>query len=95
MSQVGVQRPLKKNQGTAEFLLKKEILYRRLSENGKVQDQLVVPNAYREQVMRLGHDCIMSGHLGISKTSDKVLSQFHWPDVTADVYRYCKSCDVC
>ena len=95
LSQIGIKRPLKGKQGTTEFLLKKEILYRRVSENEKVKDQLVVPNAYREQVMRLGHDSIMSGHLGISKTSDKVLSQFYWPGVTADIYRYCKSCDVC
>lgn len=95
LSQIGIKRPLKGKQGTTEFFLKKEILYRRVSENEKVKDQLVVPNAYREQVMRLGHDSIMSGHLGISKTSDKVLSQFYWPGVTADIYRYCKSCDVC
>ena len=37
----------------------------------------------------------MSGHLGIKKTLDRVVSEFYWPRVCGDVARFCKSCDIC
>ena len=37
----------------------------------------------------------MSGHLGINKTMDRVLTEFFLPGVCGDVSRFCKSCDIC
>ena len=37
----------------------------------------------------------MSGHSGIKKTMDRVLTDFFWPGVCGDVSRFCKSCDIC
>ena len=37
----------------------------------------------------------MSGHLGIKKKMDRVLTEFCWPGVCGDVSRFCKSCDIC
>ena len=37
----------------------------------------------------------MSGHVGIRKTMDRVLTEFFWPGVCGDVSRFCKSCDIC
>ena len=37
----------------------------------------------------------MSGHLGTSRTTGKVLTEFYWPGVQADVRRYYQSCDIC
>ena len=37
----------------------------------------------------------MSGHEGIHKTTDRVMSSIWWPGITDDVTRYCRSCDVC
>ena len=37
----------------------------------------------------------MSGHLGIKKTMDRVLTEFFWPGACGDVSRFCKSCDIC
>ena len=45
--------------------------------------------------MHLAHDSIMRGHMGIPKTTDRVLTNFYWPAVQEDVTRYCRSCDVC
>ncbi|PIK52140.1 hypothetical protein BSL78_10987 [Apostichopus japonicus] len=92
---VGNPRPLKGKEGISEFILRNDILYRKVSGNDKPSDQLVVPEKFRNQVMKLAHDSIMAGHLGIAKTTDKVQSQFYWPGVGSDVMRYCKSCDIC
>ena len=57
--------------------------------------QLVIPENFREKVLRLAHETLMSGHLGIKKTMDRVLTEFFWPGVCGDVSRFCKSCDIC
>ena len=42
----------------------------------KVTLQLVIPEGFREKVLRLEHETLMSGHLGIKKTLDRVVSEF-------------------
>ena len=37
----------------------------------------------------------MTGHLYTSRTASKVLAEFYWPGVQADVRRFCRSCDIC
>ena len=57
--------------------------------------QLVVPKVLRETVMRVAHGALISGHMGVKKTQDMVLTEFYWPGVGADISRYCRSCDIC
>ncbi|XP_076876436.1 uncharacterized protein LOC143525877 [Brachyhypopomus gauderio] len=57
--------------------------------------QVVVPKPYREHVLSLAHDQVMSGHLGVRKTYQRLLQYFFWPLMKSDVTRYCRSCHVC
>ena len=53
------------------------MLYREFTKGNKVTLQLVVPEGFREKVMRLEHETLMSGHLGTKKkTLDRVLADF-------------------
>ena len=82
----------------SKFKKKDGLLYRefRLSARPRdVTDQLIVPQKFRTQVLVLAHESIMGGHLGTSKTADKLLSNFFWPGLQADVQRFCRSCDAC
>ena len=93
------KRIISDEQNVSQFTLQKGLLYR-MFQSPKVSDnklfkQLVVPKQYRDTVLKLAHDCIMSGHLGIKKTTDRILSTFYWPGVQGDVVRFCRSCDVC
>ncbi|KAL8619623.1 hypothetical protein ACOMHN_019678 [Nucella lapillus] len=83
--------------GKADFQVKNGLLHRMFTKTktGKVTSQLVVPACFRETVMSVGHESLMAGHLGSSKTADRVLSSFHWPGAMADLKRYCASCDAC
>jgi hypothetical protein len=45
--------------------------------------------------MKLAHETLMAGHLGVKKTTDRVTSEFYWPGIQADIKRFCKSCDIC
>ena len=86
------------NRGETKFVRKKGLLYRQFTKGNKVTLQLVVPEGFREKVLRLAHETLLAEHLGIKKTLDRVVSQFvcfFWPGVCADVARFCKSCNIC
>ena len=76
-----------------------DVLYRTLKEpkgSSTVETrQIVVPTPYRRQVMALAHESLVGGHLAMKKTLDRITSNFHWPGISCDVTRYCRSCDVC
>ncbi|XP_060126466.1 uncharacterized protein LOC132591526 [Zootoca vivipara] len=57
--------------------------------------QLVLPRAYRLQVLQMAHDAPSAAHLGIRKTSDRIQARFYWPGMGKDIQEYCKSCVIC
>ena len=67
----------------------------KFSKGNKTTLQLVVHEGFREKVIRFAHETLMSGHLGIKKTLDRVVAEFFWPEICGDVARFCKSCDIC
>ncbi|XP_021346945.1 uncharacterized protein LOC110446230 [Mizuhopecten yessoensis] len=85
--------------GTSEIVYHKGLLYRKFQSpkvaNVKEFRQLIIPGKFRQAVMELAHSSIMSGHLGAKRTATRVLSEFFWPGVQADVTRHCRSCDIC
>ena len=82
---------------TVTFRVKRGILQRVFepkSGNEKIT-QILVPISCRKKVLSLAHDGLMSGHMGIKRTLQRVLTNFYWPGVNKDVTYYCRSCDVC
>ena len=82
------------------FYYQAGLLYRHWSpqkEDREVQacNQLVLPQPCRGVVLRLAHDIPMAGHLGITKTKDRILQRYYWPGVFKDVAEYCRTCEVC
>lgn len=57
--------------------------------------QVVVPTIFRAYVLSLAHDHVLAGHLGITKTYDRILRHFFWPGLKRDVAAYCRSCHTC
>ena len=86
-----------KNQGKYRFIVKDQWLLREYSgETPRIgRTQLVLPKEYRQRVMKIAHDSIMSGHQGINKTIEKIQSNFFWPKMAEDVRNFCRSCDIC
>ena len=60
-----------------------------------VNHKIVVPRAYRPEILKLAHETPMSGHLGVNKTFHKILNHFFWPGLKSDVSQHCKSCHTC
>ncbi|KAK0068364.1 hypothetical protein Bpfe_002299 [Biomphalaria pfeifferi] len=92
----GIGRTRESPCGSKKFIHKEGLLYRELiDKEGLRTTQLVVPKDHREEVMRVGHEILFGGHLGSKKTIDRVSAEFYWPGLSADVKRYCASCDMC
>ena len=87
--------------GRVFFYYKRGLLYRswrpKRSDFGDVRqcEQLVLPSQSRAVVLNLAHGVPTAGHLGITKTKDRVLQRYYWPGVFKDVAKYCRTCDTC
>ena len=74
------------------------ILYRIRSRVDGLEEcskQIKVPKMLRKKVMKVAHDSIFGGHLGIKKTKDRIQTNFYWLGMQGDVTSFCRSCDVC
>ncbi|KAH9367168.1 hypothetical protein HPB48_014756 [Haemaphysalis longicornis] len=78
-----------------KFVWQKGLLYRRYSlPSGRPIQQLVIPHPFRHAVMRKAHEGI-PGHHGFSKTSKRILREFYWPNIYADLRRFLRTCQRC
>lgn len=70
------------------------VLYRvSKPQNKSLSQQLVLPQKYRETVLKSLHD--QSGHLGFDKTYGLVRARFYWARMKTNVEKYCKTCARC
>jgi hypothetical protein len=85
-----------KGGGQVRYIEKGKLMYREFTNDVGVKScQLIVPKSLRETVLKVAHDTLFSGHLGVRKTTDRIVAEFYWPGVCVDVSRYCRSCDIC
>ena len=57
--------------------------------------QYVVPEKLKKEIMQHSHDNILSGHLGIKKTKEKVRRSYYWFEMREEITLYVNQCDVC
>ena len=55
-------------------------------------DRIVVPESYRNEILRVGHTIPLSGHMGSKKTFDWIAAHFSWPGLSFDVT--CPQCQL-
>ncbi|KAK0138324.1 Transposon Tf2-8 polyprotein [Merluccius polli] len=81
------------------FFIKDGVLMRmwrpRLNEEWGTVYQIVVPTEYRIEILAFSAHDGLAGHMGMTKTYNRILQHFFWPGLKRDVARYCKSCHVC
>ncbi|GFT56535.1 retrovirus-related Pol polyprotein from transposon 412 [Trichonephila clavipes] len=64
------------------------------TKRGEEVRQLCVPIKFRLDINKLSHDEI-GRHLGVTKTKDRILRHFFWPNVYRDGEEFVKTCDSC
>lgn len=82
------------------FFLRDGLLYRHWEPRGPTPGkdsviQLVVPEKCRDAVMAVAHEIPLGGHLGKTKTTQRLLQRFYWPTLYADVAKFCRTCKAC
>ncbi|XP_076052821.1 uncharacterized protein LOC143032237 [Oratosquilla oratoria] len=86
-----------------EYYLEEGVLFRRWVESTCPTDdavwserrQVMLPRVYRKEILQLGHDSPLSGHLGVRKTLDRIWQHFYWPGIRRDVAQHCRTCHTC
>jgi hypothetical protein len=61
---------------------------------GEASLRLCVPKTLREGILKACHDDITAGHLGRTRTFDKVQQRYFWNSLAGDVDRYVRACRV-
>lgn len=79
------------------FQLRNDRLYRVScnTRTDEIRTQLLVPQSRREMIFQVADLNPMAGHLGCEKTLERIMAQFYWPGIWADVHRWCASCPEC
>ena len=70
-------------------------LFHRVILNGTAFFQLCVPRPYVEQVLLACHDDVTAGHLGVTRTLDKIRKRYFWPRMVRQIIRYVRTCRDC
>ena len=73
------------------------LLYRKWESNtGKhTNNQLILPYAYRHQIVKTLHDSKVAGHMGFHRTCENVRARFHWHRMREYIRRWIRTCDRC
>ena len=69
------------------------ILYCLFDTKGKQLKQLLLPKKLVPEVLSLAHDHVCSGHLGTTRTVEKVRQRFYWPTMFNDIATWCRTCE--
>lgn len=65
-------------------------------KRSEMRRQLVIPTAeLQQQVIEQCHDVKHAGHLGITKTLQRVKDRFYWSTMNRDIENYVRSCLEC
>ena len=57
--------------------------------------QIVLPKSLREEILTQLHDHETAGHLGSTKTMEKVKRRFYWYNYRMSIENWCKNCVQC
>lgn len=56
---------------------------------------MVIPKESRRQVIENAHNPPTSGHMGVTKTYQRVLQRYYWPKMKHCISKYVQSCRDC
>ena len=49
---------------------------------------------FKVEIIQLYHDILAAGHGGMWKTTELVMKNYWWPEVTKDIEKYVDGCDM-
>ncbi|XP_069045871.1 uncharacterized protein [Lepisosteus oculatus] len=77
------------------FMTKNNLLYQVQQKGQEEVEQLLIPRPYQMKLLNLAHSHLLGRHLGVKKTSERLLSRFFWPGIYKAIEKYCRECPEC
>lgn len=77
------------------FLIKNHILYKRNTRTDGNEHLLVIPHGMRREILYQNHNEPVAGHLGFSKTFNRIRDRYYWDSMQADIEKDVKGCPNC
>jgi RNase H-like domain found in reverse transcriptase/Reverse transcriptase (RNA-dependent DNA polymerase)/Integrase zinc binding domain/Integrase core domain/gag-polyprotein putative aspartyl protease len=78
-----------------DYVLLEGKLFKKTVLNDGLFYRLCVPMAQRKKVLSACHDSDYAGHMGKTRTRERVLARYTWPGVYDDVDNYVRTCPQC
>ncbi|GFW46538.1 hypothetical protein TNCV_1936081 [Trichonephila clavipes] len=88
-----VRAELKLNKGN--FLLIDGLIYHRDKILNEPVMQLVLPRCRIDKVMKLAHESVFGGHMGVKKTKERIKYNFFWPNMCGEIAEFVQTCKGC
>lgn len=77
------------------YFIENDVLVKHQEDRlGNLKKMLVVPEEFREKIKTLCHEGT-SGHLGCTKSKDKLGRYFYWPNCYKEMEDFVRTCDQC
>ena len=74
------------------LVIKDSILYRRwlCEATNREHLELVTPESWRNEILKMYHSDPGSGHMGIKRTVERLRSRAYWPRLKDSVKKFCQ-----
>ena len=89
------EQTIKKVPDVDQFYIDGGLLYKRVVNQGKDHDVIVVPTGMKHQAMQLAHDHVSAGHPGPDRSIKRARKYFFWLHMTNDIKSFVGNCTVC
>jgi hypothetical protein len=71
------------------------VVWRRLGANYQRRSVLLVPQHLIPDILHEAHGHFLAGHFGISKTKERLLQSYYWPNMESDISEHLRRCNKC
>lgn len=77
------------------FKVINEAIYKKNPRTSGRKDLLVIPRNLRAEILYSNHNEPLAGHLGFSRTFEKIRNRYYWDGMQNDIEKYIKGCEDC
>lgn len=77
------------------YEIREGLLYHRVIKNGRAYYRLCLIPSLVEPVLLACNDDVTAGHLGVTRTLDKIQKRYFWPKMSRKIFHYVQTCTDC
>ncbi len=67
----------------------------RANSNYPDRNVILLPAFLREEIVEAAHGQLLSGHMGVFETKERICQSYYWPNMDADIYKHIYKCTTC